>query len=276
MDCYAEVIFIKKYTLPEYSFEYTHSVDDKPSKGLDSNHCHDTYEILYVSDGRGKYYVEGAHFNLKPRTILLIRPFQHHCVKLDSDSVYERYVLHFHSGMLCKEIRQTLDKMAGSGESESGSFFSPASISQDIISLFDKLDRGDQFPEEERLMYLRLMLSELVLLLSVASKERIAHENLDVCSQVAKYINDFLDQRITLDDIAKRFFVSKYYLCRSFKKYSGVSIHSYITNKRVIYAKRLMEEGETASGAAYKVGFGDYSAFYRAYVKILGMPPTHK
>jgi AraC-like DNA-binding protein len=41
-----------------------------------------------------------------------------------------------------------------------------------------------------------------------------------------------------------------------------------------MYAKQLIESGETASGAAYKVGFGDYSAFYRAYVKILGAPPT--
>ena len=39
-------------------------------------------------------------------------------------------------------------------------------------------------------------------------------------------------------------------------------------------AKQLIEQGETASGAAYKVGFGDYSAFYRAYVKVVGKAPT--
>ena len=41
-----------------------------------------------------------------------------------------------------------------------------------------------------------------------------------------------------------------------------------------MYAKQLIESGETASGAAYRVGFGDYSAFYRAYVKVLGVAPT--
>ena len=70
--------------------------------------------------------------------------------------------------------------------------------------------------------------------------------------------------------------MSKYYLCRAFKKYSGVSIHSYITHKRVVYAKQLIDSGETASGAAYKVGFGDYSAFYRAYVKVFGKSPASK
>jgi AraC-like DNA-binding protein len=89
-----------------------------------------------------------------------------------------------------------------------------------------------------------------------------------------KYINDFIDKDNNLDFLSKKFFVSKYYLCHTFKKYTGVSIHSYINHKRVIYAKQLIDEGETASGAAYRVGFGDYSAFYRAYVKILGVPPT--
>ena len=41
-----------------------------------------------------------------------------------------------------------------------------------------------------------------------------------------------------------------------------------------MYAKKLIESGETAAAAAYKVGFGDYSAFYRAYVKILGVSPS--
>jgi len=76
--------------------------------------------------------------------------------------------------------------------------------------------------------------------------------------------------------LAHRFFVSKYYLCRAFKRQSGSSIHNYINLKRVLYAKRLIESGETASHAAYMVGFGDYSAFYRAYMKHIGSSPKTK
>ena len=89
-----------------------------------------------------------------------------------------------------------------------------------------------------------------------------------------RYLNENMTKDITLDDIATRFFVSKYYLCRAFKKHNGISIHGYINQKRVLYAKQLIESGESASGAAYRVGFGDYSAFYRAYVKIIGRSPT--
>ena len=88
------------------------------------------------------------------------------------------------------------------------------------------------------------------------------------------YIEDHLEDDLSLDQLEKAFFVSKYHLCRAFKKHNGISVHGYINKKRVMYAKRLIESGETASGAAYRVGFGDYSSFYRAYVKVLGKAPT--
>jgi AraC-like DNA-binding protein len=91
---------------------------------------------------------------------------------------------------------------------------------------------------------------------------------------VMKYINSNITRELNLDKLSRYFFVSKFYLCRAFKQKNGITVHNYIIEKRVMYAKELIEAGETASSAAYRVGFGDYSSFYRAYVKIVGEPPT--
>ena len=40
-------------------------------------------------------------------------------------------------------------------------------------------------------------------------------------------------------------------------------------------AKGMIENGETAANAAFRVGFGDYSSFYRAYKKALGHSPKN-
>ena len=93
-------------------------------------------------------------------------------------------------------------------------------------------------------------------------------------ARVMRFLNENLDKDLSLDTISRHFFVSKYYLCRAFKRHNGISIHGYVNQKRVINAKRLIDSGESASVAAYKVGFGDYSAFFRAYVKIVGASPT--
>ena len=74
--------------------------------------------------------------------------------------------------------------------------------------------------------------------------------------------------------ISRYFFVSKFYLCRAFKARFGISVHEYITTKRIMLSRQLISAGETASAAAYKVGFGDYSSFYRAYRKVVGEVPA--
>ena len=114
----------------------------------------------------------------------------------------------------------------------------------------------------------------IIILLSATASERLPQDEAELGARVIRYLNNNIDKDLSLDRLARKFFVSKYYLCRAFKKHNGTSVHGYINHKRVMFAKQLIEEGETASGAAYKVGFGDYSAFYRAYVKILGVSPT--
>ena len=120
-----------------------------------------------------------------------------------------------------------------------------------------------------------MLLGELIFLFSLANTERTVSYDGDISVRVIKYLNENINRNISLEFLANRFFVSKYYLCRVFKKHNGISIHGYITQKRVMQAKLLIEAGETASAAAYKVGFRDYSAFYRAFVKIVGLPPTN-
>ena len=256
--------------------EYSHTRDERVTEKLNVSHCHDSYEILFVVEGRGKYIVEGAHFNLRPRTLILIRPFQHHCVEIESDAVYERYVIHFDRNAVMREVLPTLDAMADESSEDSGSFYSPEAVSQNIFSAFERFKDQQRIASSERTVYARLLLSELITMLASSRKVPIAHNEEELGAKVVRYINEHIEENISLDDVAKRFFISKFYLCRSFKRYSGVSVHAYITQKRVLYAKQLIESGETASGAAYKVGFGDYSAFYRAYVKQIGRTPTSK
>jgi AraC-like DNA-binding protein len=266
---------LKREIKTSYGFEYSHSVDTNSSEKLKIRHCHDSYEIILVASGNGRFIVEGAEFPLKPRTMALIRPFEYHCVEIKKNSVYERYVIHFPADCVVSEVREILNKMASEEGDESGKYLKPDAVPQGVVALFDKMDNADGIKDETNL-YFKLLLSELIVLMASSQNQRIYHDEYELGARVAKYVNEYLDKTITLDMIARRHFVSKYYLCRAFKAYSGVPLHSYITHKRVIYAKQLIESGETASGAAYKVGFGDYSAFYRAYVKILGKPPTSK
>ena len=194
-------------------------------------------------------------------------------MQINMDAPYERYVLHFSDDALVDEalllLREFMNKDSGSGK-----IYPAGVLPQNIFPLFERFETAEVLPQNERGIYVKMILSELIVFLSVADGEHMLRNEAELGSRVIKYLNENISKDVSLDSLARRFFVSKYYLCRAFKKHNGISVHGYINQKRVMYAKQLIESGETASGAAYKVGFGDYSAFYRAYVKIVGKAPT--
>lgn len=242
-------------------------------ENLNSVHCHDKYEILYVIEGQGKYIVEGTEYPIKPRSLMIFPPLTYHCASVNTGTVYERIVINFDKQCLETGALDALARLSSAAEN-SGLLYTAESLSDAIASVFDRFEIVSELPENEKGNFGRLLLSELVILLSVSKSENFNGDDGDLGARVIRYLNENMTKDITLDDIAKRFFVSKYYLCRAFKKHNGISIHGYINQKRVLYAKQIIESGESASGAAYRVGFGDYSAFYRAYVKIIGRSPT--
>ena len=251
------------------SFAVDETVPDK----LDNSHCHDFYEILFVIRGNGKYVVEGTEFIVRPRTLMLFRPFAYHHVTLDADGPYERFVIHFSKNAVPAVAISLLEKITGDNEG-SGNYYPPSAIADSLNSAFDRFEIAALLPDEEKQAYVKVLLSEIIILLSASAGECMLHTEEELGARVIRYLNSHIEQNINLDKLAKRFFVSKYYLCRAFKSHNGISVHGYLLQKRITYAKQLIESGETACGAAYKVGFGDYSAFYRAYVKIVGKSPT--
>lgn len=249
---------------------FGHRIDVEISDELSAKHSHGHYEIIFVLSGKGRYIVEGAEYELRARTLALIPPLSYHCLDLEEGAPYERYVIHFNRSAVSGEVKGLFP----SSDSDELCFYSPDAVSDAMISVFERFEWASTLPKPEREAYMRLLLSELVLFLSVAKADKVSPDEGELGAKVIRYLNENISADISLDKLAKRFFVSKYYLCRAFKRHNGISIHGYVTQKRVLYAKQLIEEGETASGAAYRVGFGDYSAFYRAYMKIVGVSPA--
>ena len=254
-----------------YSFSglrLSFAADLNPSPEQFHNHLHDTYEILYVSRGRGRYIIEGNTYEIRPGSLIFVSPYVYHSVEIDPAAPYERYIINFAPSQTAEisRLQESFDMKEGS------LFYTAASVSPSLPAVFEKIEQLGGVPKAHQAAYAQIILSEILILLSTADTTK-AEESEALGARVIKYLNTHIERDMTLDKIAGHFFVSKYYLCRAFKRHNGISIHGYITQKRVMYAKQLMESGETASGAAYRVGFGDYSAFYRACLKVTGRSP---
>lgn len=90
---------------------------------------------------------------------------------------------------------------------------------------------------------------------------------------ILAYVEAMLASKITLEDTANRFWVSQSTITHLFHEKMGTSFYKYVTRRRLEEARNLMMEGMALEKVAARVGFGDYSAFFRAFKAEFGVSP---
>ena len=88
------------------------------------------------------------------------------------------------------------------------------------------------------------------------------------------YLDRHMNEDLNMDQLAERFFVSKFHMMRLFKAQTGFTIHTYLLQRRLMAARHLIERGMRTTEACYRCGFRSYSSFTRAYAKHFGTSPT--
>ena len=89
-----------------------------------------------------------------------------------------------------------------------------------------------------------------------------------------QYLNAHLTEGLSIDELAERFYISKYHMMRRFRDETGYTIHGYLTEKRLLLAQQLLEQGVPSGEAALRCGYQEYSTFSRAYKKQFGRAPS--
>ena len=98
-------------------------------------------------------------------------------------------------------------------------------------------------------------------------------EKPELLDRIAAYIEVHYGEHITISDLARQFYVSNSTISHLFKQKMGVSIYRYITQRRLIAAKSLIQQGHLLEDVGRVVGFADYSTFYRAFKQEYGISP---
>lgn len=91
-----------------------------------------------------------------------------------------------------------------------------------------------------------------------------------------RYVDQNFRQKLTPEGLAKRFGMSRAALCAAFSQHAGMSLHKYISRKRILEAQLQIrtKSGLPLSQIAREVGYEDESTFYRNFLRIAGMSPT--
>ncbi|HAT4307582.1 TPA: response regulator [Clostridium perfringens] len=95
-----------------------------------------------------------------------------------------------------------------------------------------------------------------------------------IVDKVSKYIYDNMDKMLKLEELASICNLSPGYFSRIFKKETGKTVITYINEKKVERAKKLLKESkEPIINISLDLGFDDCGYFIRVFKKITGLTP---
>ena len=264
---------------------YTHNVTHQKTENF-LLHTHETYEIYYFISGDVHYLIEGQAYALAPHTILLIPPNLFHGVRVHTNATYERHTLHFDPNILSLERRVMLLSffpIAPQKGRETMPYRMENMEHSGILSMMRALEACAEQDERVQKILLPVWTEAILGTLLLCTPPRENGDAMRESGRVSRmqremieYLNAHFTENITLDALSEKFFISKHYLNRVFRKATGTTVLDYLIHKRVSYVQQMLINGVSASQAAAMAGFGDYTSFYRAYVKRFGYAPSHE
>ena len=247
-----------------------------------SLHYHDFYKIFVFYGGNVTYMVEGKSYVLEPGDIVLVNRYDIHKPTVDASAAYERSILYISAECLESCRAQGYDPFlcfTQAAERKSYVLRIEDFAQSRAGTLLARMESGrEQYGwEREQTLLFELFLLELNRFCAEGGQEREKRPGAVYNRKVIdllSYLQEHLFEDISIDTLAKTFYISKYHMMRKFKEETGYSMHQYILEKRIQAARSLILTGVPATVASTECGFKDYSTFSRACKKILGKMPS--
>ena len=251
-------------------------INDQTKKDF-SYHYHDFHKIIVFISGKVTYHIEGKAYHLKPRDILLVSQGAIHKPEIDPSVPYERYIFWIRDDLSCQELNTCFQK---ANDRSFNLVRADSALQERLKDLLPEIEQtlqnkhfGDTVLRNALFTQFMIYINRIFLRTSSSPDEKTYSSDTQV-EQLLKYINRNLSENLSIDQLANRFFFSKYHMMRKFKNETGYTIHTYITSKRLLMARSLISQGMPVMKAAQASGFHDYTTFVRAYKKQFGKAPS--
>lgn len=250
-----------------------HSLDPVPDPDAYPMHVHEMMEIYYFISGKGTYMVEGVAYPLEPGDIMILRSAETHRLNISPELPYERIAIHFSPAVL-EGIDPSMGLLRPFLERPLGQLNHYSAGDPRCVHLQDVF-RNFTF---ENIPDVRLhLVGRLLLFLTVLNGVFAGHDagirDDSLPGQIVRYVNSQLFTQLSLQSVADHFYRSRSQISRIFHQATGSSFWEYVSIKRLLAARAMIQRGEKAANAALVCGFIDYSVFYRAYKNYFGHSP---
>lgn len=246
------------------ALELISSVNDNMSK----SHFHEYYELYFLDSGDRYHMIDDKVFLTSSGDFILFPPLTMHHSYSNLNVPFSRVVVYFRQDMIAsREMVQAI--------SDPFHIYRPShemlrELRRLIYGMLDEQDHPGDFHWPQMRAFLNMI---LILVLRQKKIKKFSGGNR--INEVISYIHENYASEITIPDLARRFGMSEYYLCRQFRKYANRTIIEYLQRTRIMNAKRIfMETDKNVSQVAAMTGFSNLTHFNRVFQAVSGQKPS--
>ena len=231
-----------------------------------SEHFHPEYELLYCLQGDATISIQGKTYDLSPHTLVLIKPGEYHGVSFLSNEPYERILIQFDPCILSKTLEKLSNKLNH-----------VYNIKDSLLKL-ELMRFTMRYDEIDKMLWSSFFEWQMNIIMSYLCKDenylKIVGKSDEVLTAVLATIDEYLATIQTVGDLCKLTNLSPTYLQTLFNEHLGQSVMRYIRSKQMFWGKKMLNMGHSAQEVSEKLGFDNYSTFYRNYKKVFNTSPA--
>ncbi len=235
----------------------------------------------YYIKGTGNIVIDSTRYEISGGELFIMKPTEFFKHKIDDNCFHERIVLIIYP--------QIFKNLPGNYSAILSPFFKringeknriPCHIVNEhhLDKLFaELLDHSREDSETESILAFSRVLEILVATNKIITQVLTADESNIIrnskVEDILKYLNSNYTKDITITDVANRFNLDRSYISRLFKAQMGITMWDYVIMRRIYLFNHLIKDSNSLEETAYRVGFKNYSNFYRLYKKYMLMTP---
>lgn len=239
---------------------------------MDVSHAHAFCEAYYLRSGECVYSLNGRSYSLDKGSFVFIPA---HLLHRTAASSHERILLEIDPQLLrgfgaalpiAKAQSELVIRLDEAAQSRTEAFFSC------IAECLSKKATGYETQARLYLASLFAYVGGFARLSPVCARTLTSRQQ--KAEQIIRYIENNYMRSLSLNDLARDLFSSKYYLAHLFRQETGFTVFSYLTAVRLQQARTLLTETSLCvSDVAEQSGFPSQSHFNRIFLRETGVSP---
>jgi len=234
-------------------------------------HYHETHELYFLEKGRTKYFIGNEIFMLEPGDMVFIPKFVFHQTDNGQNTNVERLRFAFDDDFAGGEYRKYINELK-----RKRFIRIPSENLDELKSIISRLEneatkKQNGFEEMQKLCFMQILI--LISRYCTTNNTQLS-ESQQFAQSIATYISENCGQDMRLENIAKKYAISRGYLCRLFKSAMGITISEYVTISRISLAEKLLATTDkNITEIAAQCGFNDSNYFSSVFKKYKGINP---